>query len=286
MKNHLFCFGWGYTAQALIKEIHASSSDSWLFSGTKRVLTTPQSEITKLIEFDKLTLIPQNVTHILISIPPNLDGDIVFDRFANHFLKLPKLKWVGYFSSSGVYGDHQGGWVDESTPTSPSNLRAASRLKAEIQWLSLFNKYKIPIHIFRLTAIYGYTRSEIEKILTGKFQIITKPNHYFSRIHVNDIVQILIQSFVTPTPGEIYNLSDDYPCPQAKVTEYACNLLKIPSPSPVSFQDAELSEMAKSFYLESRKVNNEKVKKILKVKLKFPTYKAGLEEIYNVYYHT
>lgn len=278
MDRHLFCFGYGYCAKAVVSHVSVSERH-WKFSGTKRAKT--KEDDVEIYQFDSMLAIPRDVTHILISIPPKDDGDIVLSRFAQHINKLPKLQWIGYISTTGVYGDAKGEWVDEESPINPSNPFSKKRILAEHQWQDFCQKYKLPLVIFRIAGIYGPGRSAIDQILTDKAMIIDKPDQVFSRIHIDDIAHIIHASIETPTPGEVFNLADDAPAAPKDVTEFACTLLNVAPPKPVKLEDANLSEMAKIFYSECKRVRNNKVKDRFKIKLKYPSYKEGLMGIMN-----
>lgn len=276
LKNHLFCFGLGYCAQYLAA---ALQGQDWQFSATTR------SSFSKILGvdmhlFDNMVYLPHNITHMLISIPPAEEGDIVLNNFKKHILHLKELKWIGYLSSTGVYGDCHGAWVDEQSKINGDNPFAKKRIVAEEQWLSLHQEFQLPVHIFRLSGIYGHGRNPIEKIISGQGQIIKKPGQIFSRIHVEDIVQILLQSMKVPTPNEVFNMADDHPVSAEEVMLYAYELLKIEPPKPVTLEQSDLSEMAKRFYMESRKVKNNKIKQMFGIKLRYPTYKEGLNAIF------
>lgn len=274
---HLFCFGLGYTALHLISSL---DQEDWLFSGTTRS-NINLSNVTNYI-FDEIVSLPNDVTHILISIPPKDSGDLVIERFAKHLPRLKNLKWIGYLSTTGVYGDYQGAWVDEDSPLNPGNQLAKNRALAEQQWLKLMQDNNLPLQIFRLTGIYGNGgRNPLERILTENVDIIHKPNQYFSRIHVDDIVNILTASMRQSPQGEIFNLADDLPSQPAEVLEFAYKLLSKIPPTPISYEQADLSERAKVFYSESRRVKNDKVKKHFNIKLIYPTYKEGLRAIFD-----
>ena len=251
----LFCFGLGYSASYFAKTLPWES-----VYGTHRG-DFPLSDIAKT----KLA----GATHILLSIPPDANGDLAIS------CKLPDVSWIGYLSTTGVYGNTDGEWVDETSPTKPANERSAWRVKAEQQWL------EHGAHIFRLSGIYGPGRSVIDELRAGTARRIIKPNQYFSRIHVEDIAQILAASVAKPTSGEIFNCADDYPCSSAEVVEYAAKLMGVQPPPATPYESANLSEMARSFYASSRRVRNDKIKQILNVKLKYPTYKQGLEAIWH-----
>jgi nucleoside-diphosphate-sugar epimerase len=271
--QHLFCFGIGYTAEYISGII----PKEWKLSGTKR--SHKESGRFSTILFDELLLIPKDVTHILISIPPNEGGDIVWQRFAKQIRALPNLQWLGLFSTTGVYGDHQGGWVDENTPTNPQNQFSKQRVDAENQWLREFEQYGIPTHIFRVAGIYGPGRNILDRLQSNTTPIIRKEGHCFSRIHVEDIAQIVLHSMQHQTPGHIFNLADDEPAEIYKIAEYAAKLL---GNIPIKFKELnleELSPMEMNFYSENKKVRNDKIKEILKVKLLYPTYRDGLLSI-------
>jgi nucleoside-diphosphate-sugar epimerase len=279
LNNHLFCFGLGYCAKHLISILQNQEANSWQFSGTTRSSFSKTSSVN-LYLFDELAYLPSNTTHVLISIPPTDLGDIAFSNFKNHLLHLKNLKWLGYLSSTGVYGDFDGAWVDEQSQTKATSEYAKNRLAAEKQWLSLYKDQKIPVHVFRLAGIYGPERNPLEKIMAGQGQIIEKPRQVFSRIHVEDIAGVLLHSMHSPTPGEIFNLSDDLPSSPAEVMLYAYKLLGLTPPKPVALDKANLSEVGARFYLESRRVKNDKIKQIFGIKLKHPTYKEGLKAIF------
>lgn len=278
---HLLCFGFGYTATWLAGALPAE----WKVSGTsrhrgKRVLENRHEVVLESFSGDGP--LPSNVwegvTHLLLSIPPDASGDFVLKHHKDTILSLKSLEWVGYLSTTGVYGDHQGGWVDETTPVNPPNDRSAYRVLAEKQWLGL----GIPVHIFRLSGIYGPGRSAFDAINDGSARRIDKPGQVFSRIHVEDIVHVLRASMETPNPGNVYNVADDFPAPQGDVIAYACQLMGIEPPPLIPYETADLSEMARSFYQSNRRVKNKKIKTELGVRLKYPDYKAGLEGIYQL----
>ena len=275
---HLFCFGLGYTARHLVEKLSNNPTEIWQFSGTSRTNSSLANINTYI--FDDLHYLPTNITHILISIPPKDNGDLVIEKFAKHLPKLKNLKWIGYLSTTGVYGDCKGNWVEETSPLNPSNQFAKNRVSAEKQWLALIQEHNIPLHIFRLSGIYGEEgRNPLEKIVQAHVDIIYKPNQYFSRIHVADIVNILSRSMQNPSPGEIFNLADDLPSPPDEVLQYAYKLLGKTPPEAILHEQATLSEMGKAFYAESRRVKNDKVKAFYGLNLQYPTYKEGLQAI-------
>lgn len=268
VKSLLF-FGYGYVAQHL--KAFLEPQGDWKFLGTKRA-DYNEPGIT-IVSMDDLLLIPRDTTHILISIPPQDDGDIAFHEFSRQIEKLQNLEWLGYLSTTGVYGNTNGAWVDESSPVNPGTPFAKKRVIAEEQWLNFHEVAKIPTHIFRISGIYGEGRNVADQVKAGTARIIDKPEQVFSRIHVDDIIQTLYASMHQPNPGSIYNLADDYPSNPRESIEYICQKLNITPPTPVKLEDSGLSEMAKSFYSQSRRVRNNKIKTELGVKLRYPSFR-------------
>ena len=219
----------------------------------------------------------QNATHLLLSAAPNADGDPVLnalrDDIAAH---APNLEWVGYLSTTGVYGDAAGGWVDEGSPLKPSTKRGQMRVDAEADWQSIAN---LPLHIFRLAGIYGPGRGPFAKVRAGTARRIIKTGQVFSRIHVEDIAQILAASIAQPKAGAIYNMCDDDPAPPQDVIAYAAELLGLPLPEEVDFETADMTPMARSFYAESKRVRNDRIKDELGVSLHYPNYRVGLTSL-------
>jgi nucleoside-diphosphate-sugar epimerase len=213
-------------------------------------------------------------THLLISAGPGEGGDPVLAELQSRIARAaPHLDWAGYLSTTGVYGDHDGGWVDEQTPLDPGTRRGKLRQEAEAAWQAIPN---LPLHIFRLAGIYGPGRGPFAKVRSGKARRIIKEGQVFSRIHVEDIAQTLAASMHAPDPGAIYNLCDDDPAPPQDVIGYAAELLGLPLPDAVPFEEAEMSEMARSFYAESKRVRNDRIKRDLGITLRYPTYREGL----------
>ncbi len=281
-QRHLLCFGFGYCAKYLAEIL---LEQGFRVSGTHRNMMDCENDrnlgITSYI-FDQDLPIENmwdinTVTHILISIPPQNSQDIVLKEHLADLKKMPKLEWVGYLSTTGVYGDKQGDWVDENSVCSPTTERTIARLNAEKEWLGT----DLPVNIFRLSGIYGPNNSIIEQLKNGTAKRINKPGQFFSRIHVADIANTLIASMNKNTKNEIFNIADDYPCSQEEVVAYAAQLLNLPAPPLVDFKDAELSEMAKSFYAQNRQVKNDKIKNELGVELLYPSYKEGLFDLVN-----
>lgn len=210
-------------------------------------------------------------THVLVSVAPEEAGDpILRDHVAE--LRAARPVWVGYLSTTAVYGDHAGGWVDEETALTPSTARGHARVAAERSWSGL----GLPLQIFRLAGIYGPGRGPFEKVRDGTARRIIKPGQVFSRIHVEDIAQVLEASIAKPRPGGIYNVCDDDPAPPEDVIGHAAELLGLPLPEAIPYDKAEMTPMARSFYAESKRVRNDRIKAELGVRLIYPTYREGL----------
>jgi len=224
------------------------------------------------------------VNILLNSIPPKSYGDLIVKYFSDIIIKKKKtINWFGYFSSTSVYGDHSGNWVNEETELTPNSQRGILRKKSELQHLKFFEDHKIPIHIFRLPGIYGPGRSVIDKFKEHKAVEILKEGHFFSRVHVEDIATAITKSLNKYTPGEIFNICDDLPTESYKVLRYAAKLMNIRNLKSLNFDDPKISSKIRSFYNENKRVKNEKIKKILHWTPKFRTYKLGLKNIYNLY---
>lgn len=217
--------------------------------------------------------------HILISIPPIEEIDIVTKQFSK-YIKESKAKWITYLSATSVYGNHDGCWVDENSKTKPTTKNGISRLKAENEWISLKRKYNLPIQVLRLSGIYSNKENILARLRSGTAKLVNKKNHYFSRIHVDDIGNILFESLTKFRSGEIYNLSDDKPTSSQEITLYGAKLLNIENIEVIEVEDIE-SKMVKNFYKDSKKINNKKMKEFFNYRLKFPTYVEGLNYIKN-----
>ena len=285
MKNKLFCFGMGYTAQALA---HPMASTGWLISGTSRDAKARHAmaglgwEIFPFDEDLPLGIFAEalaGTTHLMSSVPPGETGDPVVALHGDDIAAMNGLQWVGYLSTTGVYGDRQGGEVDECSERIPASERGRRRVAAEDAWLDLWTAHGIPVHIFRLAGIYGPARNALETARQGHARRIRRPGQVFGRIHLDDIIQTLLASIERPNPGAAYNLADDEPAPPDEVIAYACELLGIDPPPLQEFDKVKysLSPMALSFYGESKRVSNRRIKEELGVRLKGPTYREGLK---------
>ena len=219
-------------------------------------------------------------SHILVSVPPENSGDL-FARTYHRLLadRAQQFEWVGYLSTTAVYGNRDGGWVDETSSLEPSTPRGKFRKLAERDWLTLSSQYGLPVHVFRLAGIYGPGRGPLELLASGRKKRIIKAGQFFNRIHVEDISRILRASMENPSIGAIYNVCDDLPAPPEDVTSFGASLLGLPTPEAVPFEEAEMSPMARSFYSESKRVCNRRVKDELSLELRYPDYKAGFESL-------
>ncbi len=277
MTKTLLSFGHGYSARALSRRLEGS----WRIIGTTRSEGKAAELLSEGIEpriWPGANLIPalDAATHLLISAGPTEDGDPVLGKLREEIAeRKDQFTWVGYLSTTGVYGDHQGGWVDEETALAPSTRRGQLRVAAEAAWQSL----DLPLHIFRLAGIYGPGRGPFAKVRNGTARRIVKPGQVFSRIHVEDIAQVLHASIDRPNPGAIYNLCDDDPAPPEDVIAHAADLLGLPIPPAETFDTAEMTSMARSFYAESKKVRNDRIKSELGIELLYPDYRAGLQAL-------
>jgi hypothetical protein len=277
--SSLFCFGSGYVATHL-----AQTALSLSVSGTYR--THKPTDFPAFLyrgdgvldEAARAAL--ADATHILISIPPDAKGCPVA-RYMDALRPLtPPLQWVGYLSTTGVYGDANGTWVDEQSPLQPTSPQATQRVLAEQQWLSWGQVHDVPVQIFRLSGIYGPGRSAFDRI-AQQHALIHAPYHVFNRIHVDDIVTILQNSMYHPQDQAIYNVADDLPASQEDVMRFAYMLLNRVPPPAIDLDKAQLTPMGQDFYRDNKRVCNEKIKRDLGVILRYPNYQDGLCQIFS-----
>lgn len=267
----LLILGLGYTGRVVAGHMRAKG---WEVRGTSRsaekgLLQWPGCDISATLTW---------ASHILVSAAPNENGDPFLAGLEADILAAAPA-WLGYLSTTGVYGDHGGGWVDEATPLTPATTRGRHRVKAEQQWMALHKAHGLPVHIFRLAGIYGPNRGPFAKVRGGTARRIIKDNQVFSRIHVDDIAQVIAASIAQPNAGQIYNLCDNDPAPPQDVIGHAAELLGLPMPPALDFETADLTPMARSFYAESKKVSNTRIKEELGIRLRFPDYKSGLKAL-------
>ncbi|HEY3912241.1 MAG TPA: SDR family oxidoreductase [Stellaceae bacterium] len=279
----LFCFGFGYSALALAPVLAARG---WGVTGTcrsrERAAALSRAGCPPHL-FDRDRPLPlraiNGATHVLVSVPPDAAGDPVLDRHGEDIAALPGLAWLGYLSTTGVYGDRGGGWVDEGAALRPSGERGRRRVAAEMGWRALWRRRGVPVHIFRLAAIYGPGRGPFEALRAGAARRIEKQGQVFSRIHVEDLVQVLCASMSQPRPGAVYNVCDDDPAPPEAIVAYAAALLGVSAPPLVPLAEAGLSAVARSFYDDNKRVANALIKRELGVTLRYPDYRAGLAAV-------
>ncbi|HEX4505952.1 MAG TPA: SDR family oxidoreductase [Alphaproteobacteria bacterium] len=274
----LFVFGLGYSALAIAGHV---MRDGWTVIGTTR---SPESAkrlkalgIEPVLFDGSAPLDPASLagtTHLLASIPADPD-DPALRHHAKNIAATQSLEWIGYLSTTSVYGVTDGSTVDEDFPCAPSSARGQRRLAAERAWQGL----PLPGHIFRLSGIYGPGRSVFGTIRTGKAQRVIKPGQAFNRIHVEDIATTVHASMAKPAPGRIYNLADDLPVPSADLVTYACELMSVEPPPEIPFDEAVLSPMAREFWADNKRIDNSRIKAELGVKLAYPTYREGLSAI-------
>ncbi|TCP60350.1 nucleoside-diphosphate-sugar epimerase [Rhodovulum bhavnagarense] len=276
MENVLLSIGHGYCAQELARQL----GPGWRVIGTTRSPARAAALRDAGVEpviWPSGDLDPAlaKATHVLSSVPPGPEGDPVVAALRPALMAASKLRWVGYLSTTGVYGDHAGGWVSEDTPPAPMTERGQARLSAERAWAGL----GLPLHIFRLAGIYGPGRAPFDQIRDGTARRIVKPGQVFSRIHVEDIAQVLAASMAAPAPGAIYNLADDEPAAPQDVIGFAARLLNLPAPPEIPLEAAGLGPMARGFYAESKRVGNDRIKTDLGICLRYPDYREGLAAI-------
>ena len=276
----LLIFGYGFTSAGLVAALPAGTPvRATTRRPDKAARMAAQGLTARLFPGDDLAPDIAWASHVVISAGPDAQGDPVLARLHDAFAAARHLAWVGYLSTTGVYGDHGGGWVTEDTPLTPTTERGQARVAAEAAWRALHRDHGLPLHIFRLAGIYGPGRGPFEKLRAGTARRIVKPGQVFSRIHVEDIAQVLLASMARPDPGAAYNLCDDDPAPPQDVIAHAASLLGLPIPPEQPFEAAELSPMARSFYAESKRVDNRRIKQDLGIRLRYPDYRAGLAQI-------
>jgi nucleoside-diphosphate-sugar epimerase len=285
----LLAVGLGYSAKALAARL---KPQGWDIIGTARSAGTHQAIEAlgyQAAAFDGTAPSPQltaaigAATHLLVSAPPDEDGDPLLlhhlrDLHASHIV------WIGYLSTVGVYGDRGGDWVDEEEAPTPVFTRSRQRLAAEQAWEAFAARARIACDIFRLSGIYGPGRGPLERVRAGSAQAITKRDQVFNRIHVDDIATTVEAGIMTAATADapttrLFNVTDDEPAPPQDVLAYAAGLIGAPMPEPIAYEDADLSPMARSFYMENKRVSNQRIKDVLGVRLAYPTYREGLQAL-------
>jgi len=285
-QKNLFCFGLGFTGSALVQEVRAKGGmasgtcrentqiDFWNGAGVRSYCFDGK------VSSEAVERAVSQASHVLVTIPPQKGaGDVVLKHFKKILTNNSQLLWLGYLSTTGVYGNRDGDWVDETSELKPGFDHQSRRVEAEKQWRDLYRDHQVPVHIFRLAGIYGPGRNLLQRVRQGSARRIDQPGLVFNRIHVEDVVQVLNASMDHPHPGAIYNVSDDVPSSPAEAVAFACGLLHVEVPPLMALEDAKLSNMARGFYLTNKKVRNQKIKEDLGIQLRYPDYKAGLKAL-------
>lgn len=276
----MLVLGHGYTAGWLTGLLR---DNGWSVSGTTRsradaVQAAGAKPLLWPDQRDAVAEAALRADAILISAGPDADGDPMLEPLRDAIADS-RASWIGYLSTTGVYGDRQGDWVDEQSALTPATARGHARVKAEADWQALARDHDLPLHIFRIAGIYGPGRGPFAKLRSGSARRIVKPGQVFSRIHVEDIAQVLLASIRQPCAGAIYNLCDDDPAPPEDIIAYAAQLTGLPIPPAEDYKTAEMTPMARSFYAESKRVRNDRIKQELGVSLRYPDYRSGLQAL-------
>ena len=278
----IFIFGYGYTA----KHLSIKVSDKEIIA-TSRNLNSSQDnkKNVKIVDPLKTSIMLEKyrdeITHLLISVPPDQSGDIFLKNVSFNLNKLTNLKWIGYLSATSVYGDHNGQFVSETSELLTKSERGMSRKLAEDQWYQLSQKYNLPLHIFRIAGIYGPERNILDRIQSKKFTRVIKQGHFFSRIHINDLTNIILASMSKPKPISIYNIADDYPSTLDEVIDYISKKISITIANEIQYESLNKKEQIESFFSENKKVSNRFIKEELGIILEYPSYKEGYNQIIN-----
>jgi nucleoside-diphosphate-sugar epimerase len=278
----LLIFGLGYSASRFVARQRQHFAT---VTATVREVVERRAGDTRVIPFDgrrgspELDDAVQRATHVLVSIPPNDAGDPVLRHLSTRIRAAPRLEWIGYLSTVGVYGDFDGAWVDEDTPIRPVAPRNRRRAAVEAGWIDLAGHRATPVQVFRLSGIYGPGQNAVENMKDGSARRIVKPGQVFNRIHVDDIAGAVLAGMGRPSVGPLVNVTDDEPAPPQDVVSYAAELLGLPPPPEIAFDDAQLSPMGRSFYAENKRVSNRRMRSDLGYNLRFPTYREGLRGI-------
>ncbi len=284
MANGLLFFGFGFCAAHLAPllqgenwHLKATCRDDEKAAQLRGLNIEPVRLDDKPLSADMLS----GIQHILLSAAPSETGDPALPLLASALHETAaQMKWLGYLSTTGVYGDHDGAWIDEETPPGPISARGQRRVAAEAAWAEFSTAHNLPMHYFRLAGIYGPRRNQLATLKAGTARRIEKPGQVFSRIHVEDIAHILRASMARPMAGRAYSLCDDEPAPPQDVVAFAAQLLGIEAPPLIDFETAELSPMAKSFYGENKRIKNKRIKQELGVTLRYPSYREGLSALF------
>jgi nucleoside-diphosphate-sugar epimerase len=283
--NHLLCLGFGYSARALAARL---PPHDWRITGT----STTEAGCARIRDaghasalFDgqspsaALAAALATTTHLLVSAAPGDQGDPLLSQHREDLQRATQLQWIGYLSTVGVYGDHGGGWVDETTPVAPTSERSRRRVLAEQAWQALAGPRLPIVGIFRLSGIYGPGSSAVDNLRAGTARRIVKFGQVFNRIHVADIALVVNGAMTRQQVAGVYNVTDDEPAPPQDVIAYAASLLGLPVPPDLPFETTELTPMARSFYSENKRVRNDRIKADFGIALQYPSYREGMAAI-------
>ncbi|UAT43229.1 SDR family NAD(P)-dependent oxidoreductase [Anaplasmataceae bacterium AB001_6] len=276
MSNTALIFGYGYVAKYFANLLCKNGFEVFCTSRSSAIISNKNYHI---IDFYRdVPEILKKVNYILSSVPPDINGDDpVFTRYKNAIIdNKDRIKWLGYISTSSVYGNHDGSWVTEISNLHNTSFRSLSRINAENNWMSLFKEYSIPVNVFRVAGIYGRGRNALQNIKNGKNFSIFKEGHFFSRIHIIDLVNVLFQSLTLEISGEIFNVADNLPTNNFDVEQYAAKILGISELKKIPFFDAKISDRLSDFFKNNKKVSNKKMINRLDIKLFYPDYRKGL----------
>jgi nucleoside-diphosphate-sugar epimerase len=283
--NTLLALGLGYSAAAIAAHLNGPE---WRIIGTARSeegARAIEAKGYRAIVFDgerpssALADAFREATHLLLSAPPGEHGDPLLHLHRDDLEAARDMDWIGYLSTIGVYGDHQGGWVDETTPPTPASLRSKQRFHAENAWIEFAEAQDVTLQIFRLAGIYGLGRNALERLIAGQEKRIDKPEQVFNRIHVADIVAVVEAGIGAGGVTGVFNVTDDAPAPPQDVVTFAAELLGMEPPPLIPWDEANLSPMARSFYMETKRVRNRRIKDVLGVTLTYPTFRSGLRAL-------
>ena len=273
----LVVFGLGYSAEAFCRRVAARTSS---VVATRRSAVSPRDGFAmRRFPGDEAALAQdiRDADALLVSVPPGELGDPVLAAFRDAIAAAPCLRWIAYLSTIGVYGGHDGAWIDEKAEPRPASARSTRRLEADEAWLALGRETGKPVAVFRLAGIYGPGRSAFDKLADGTARRVIKPGQVFNRIHVDDIAAVLEASLDRPRNGAVYNVADNEPSPPQDVIAHAAKLAGMPVPPEIPFSDVEMTPMAASFWGENKRVSNRLIREELGVQLAYPTYREGLQ---------
>ena len=283
----VFFFGMGYSSLASARAIHQTIDSSLPIAGTVRTVEKAEEladSAYRIHVFDgespgtTLDEDLQKATHVVLSIPPDEHGDPALNQHRASLNRATNLQWIGYYSTVGVYGNFDGAWIDENAITNPINRRSRHRVEAEAAWRDFAASRGLPLMILRLAGIYGPGRSTFDKLRDGTARRIVKPGQVFNRIHVEDIGRVTALAVARNLAGT-YNLADDEPAPPQDLVTHAAELMGVAPPPEVPFDKAEMTDMARSFYSDNKRVSNTAIKQALGIELLYPSYREGLGAI-------